>query len=397
MFEIVGREEELASLHAFIGDAPEGPAALVLEGEAGIGKSTLWLAGVEHARERGLRVLSSRPAEAERSLAHVGLGDLFDGRPRRRAACTGTAEAARARGGAPPRGGGRRDGRSAGARAGGSRRRCRLLAAKASRSRRDRRRAVARSTRRRALSRSRCEGSTRTTCSCCSPGGSSTERGRRASSRRSARRASSGCRWGRSASARSIGSCATGSAGPSRARHCSASTRDRAETRSSRWSWPAFSTSDVDPLQPLPVPETLEELVRARISGLPASTREALALASALGTPSEALLERAGVEADALEPAIAAHVIERENGTIRFTHPLLSSVLYRDLGDGAAERSRADRGSRRRPAPPRPSPRALEGRAGRRRRGACSTTPRGWRPIAARRPSRPSSPSRRSG
>ena len=42
-----------------------GMAALVLEGEAGIGKSTLWLAGVEAARERGLRVLSARPAEVE--------------------------------------------------------------------------------------------------------------------------------------------------------------------------------------------------------------------------------------------------------------------------------------------------------------------------------------------
>ena len=50
--EIVGREEELASLHAFIAEAEGGPAALVLEGEAGIGKSTLWLAGVEHARAR---------------------------------------------------------------------------------------------------------------------------------------------------------------------------------------------------------------------------------------------------------------------------------------------------------------------------------------------------------
>jgi predicted ATPase len=77
--EIVSREEELALLHAFIGREREGPAALVLEGEAGIGKSTLWLAGVEHARARGLRVLSSRPAEAERGLAYVGLDDLFEG------------------------------------------------------------------------------------------------------------------------------------------------------------------------------------------------------------------------------------------------------------------------------------------------------------------------------
>src|SRR5207237_2019304 len=80
---------------------------------------------------------------------------------------------------------------------------------------------------------------------------------------------------------------------------------------------------DSDPLEPLPVPERLDELVRARLAGLPAATRDALALASALGTPSVSLLEVAGVEADALAPAFAAHVIERADGTIRFTHPLL--------------------------------------------------------------------------
>ena len=154
---------------------------------------------------------------------------------------------------------------------------------------------------------------------------------------------------------------------------------------------------DIKPLQPLAVPESLEALVRVRISGLPASTREALALASALGTPSESLLERAGVAAEALEPAIVARVIERENGAIRFTHPLLSSVLYCGPGRGAAERSRPDRGNRPGSARPRPSPRALEGRAGRRCRGACSTAPGYWRPIVVRPPSRPSSPSRRSG
>jgi DNA-binding CsgD family transcriptional regulator len=89
---------------------------------------------------------------------------------------------------------------------------------------------------------------------------------------------------------------------------------------------------DIDPLEPLPVPETLDELVRERLAALPAVTRDALALASALGTPSESLLQRAGISPDALAPAVAAHVIERENGTIRFTHPLLSSVLYLDLG-----------------------------------------------------------------
>ena len=77
-FEIVGREEDRATVEAFLGRSEGGASALVLEGEAGIGKSTLWLAGVQVARSRGLRVLVSRPAEAERGLAHAGLGDLLE-------------------------------------------------------------------------------------------------------------------------------------------------------------------------------------------------------------------------------------------------------------------------------------------------------------------------------
>src|SRR5687767_6873842 len=77
--EIVGRDEELGALDGFLGsNAALGPRALVLEGEAGIGKSTLWLAGIEAARERGLRVLSARPAEVELGVAHAGLGDLLE-------------------------------------------------------------------------------------------------------------------------------------------------------------------------------------------------------------------------------------------------------------------------------------------------------------------------------
>ena len=71
----------------------------------------------------------------------------------------------------------------------------------------------------------------------------------------------------------------------------------------------------------------------ARIAALPASTRHALAFVAAAGTTSVSLMDRAGVAADALDAAFAARVIERENGTIRFTHPLLASVLYADLGE----------------------------------------------------------------
>ena len=75
--DIIGREDELSVVNAFLDGPTAGLRALVLEGEAGIGKSTLWLAGVAAARERSFQVLISRPAETERTLAHVVLGDLF--------------------------------------------------------------------------------------------------------------------------------------------------------------------------------------------------------------------------------------------------------------------------------------------------------------------------------
>ncbi len=77
--EVVGRDAELSVVAAFVDGTRDGPTALVLEGDPGIGKSTLWQAGIDRARARGLRVLAARPAEAERGLAHAGLGDLLEG------------------------------------------------------------------------------------------------------------------------------------------------------------------------------------------------------------------------------------------------------------------------------------------------------------------------------
>jgi predicted ATPase len=75
---IVGRERELARVRSFVGSVPEGPSALLLEGAAGIGKTTLWQAGVSIARARGHRVLACRAAESEARLSYAALGDLFD-------------------------------------------------------------------------------------------------------------------------------------------------------------------------------------------------------------------------------------------------------------------------------------------------------------------------------
>jgi len=72
--EIVGREDEVAALHAFFDRAGGGPGDVVLEGDAGIGKPTLWLAGVEVARERSLRVRSVAEAGSPASAAPFGVG-----------------------------------------------------------------------------------------------------------------------------------------------------------------------------------------------------------------------------------------------------------------------------------------------------------------------------------
>ena len=74
---MIGRVEQLDAIDDFLTD--RGARALVVEGEAGIGKSTLWLAGVELALARGQAVLRARPAAVETSLAFAGLHDLLGG------------------------------------------------------------------------------------------------------------------------------------------------------------------------------------------------------------------------------------------------------------------------------------------------------------------------------
>ncbi|KKW64715.1 AAA family ATPase [Mycolicibacterium elephantis] len=66
------------TIDGFLESTTVGPSALLIEGEAGIGKTTLWLAAVEQAQARGFRVLSARAAEAESVLAYTALADLLD-------------------------------------------------------------------------------------------------------------------------------------------------------------------------------------------------------------------------------------------------------------------------------------------------------------------------------
>jgi len=75
---VSGREAELEELDAFFA-APPTQSGLVLIGKPGIGKSTLWEAGIAAAHRRGVTALSARPASAEARLSFAGLTDLLDG------------------------------------------------------------------------------------------------------------------------------------------------------------------------------------------------------------------------------------------------------------------------------------------------------------------------------
>ncbi len=75
---VAGRETELAEIRR-LGYSGAAGGALVLTGGPGIGKTTLWEAGIRLARDRGIRVLAARPSEAEGQFSFSALSDLLAG------------------------------------------------------------------------------------------------------------------------------------------------------------------------------------------------------------------------------------------------------------------------------------------------------------------------------
>ena len=327
MHEIVGRDEELGFIEAFLARPAGGPAGLVLEGAAGIGKSTLWSVGVAAARAR-FRVLSSRPGEVEQGLPNVALSDLLEGvldevrpalsAPRRRAL-----EAA-------------------------------LLVEEASQPVDPRTLAAAV---RSALEVLAAEGPIVLAVDDVQWLDPSSESALAFALRRLD-----------DASvllllARRLGDEATPSALVDALESDRMSRMDvrplsvgathrlvqlrlgrtlrrptllRLHETSGGNPFYALELArlvraEVDPMQPLRVPDTLESLVRRRLDRLPKRTRRALMHVSALAQASREVLKAAGISEEELEPAVAAHVLEVEDDSIRFTHPLLASVTYQHL------------------------------------------------------------------
>ena len=77
--ELVGRDAELEIVRRYLDLLATGPAGLVIRGEPGIGKTSVWATAIDMASERGARVLTARPVEAELALGYAALGDLLQG------------------------------------------------------------------------------------------------------------------------------------------------------------------------------------------------------------------------------------------------------------------------------------------------------------------------------
>lgn len=76
---VFGREPELREVGVFLNEDPSRAGALRIEGEAGVGKTTLWAEAVRLSHGGGWRVLSAAASEQEAKLAFATLSDLLGG------------------------------------------------------------------------------------------------------------------------------------------------------------------------------------------------------------------------------------------------------------------------------------------------------------------------------
>jgi DNA-binding NarL/FixJ family response regulator len=336
--EVVGRDEELAAVVAFLESTEALPRALLLEGEAGIGKTTLWRAGVEAARELSYGVLRAIPAEKEATFSYSVLSDLLaevldevlPGLPRPQRRALEVALHLRDADGPPP------EQHTLGVALLGV---LRTLAASkpvvlavddvqwldrssaamlefASRRLREERVAVLLA--------------------------------RRQSSTLDSDRLELAVPEERRLAVR-VGPLSMGALHRLVRNRLGASLARPAlhKVHEASGGNPLYalelvralesSGGRIRPGHPLPVPETLEAILRERIDALPVDVRQVLAAAAALRRPTESMLGNW----PALEQATEAGLIELRNDEVSFTHPLLASAAYGSVT--AAERRRLHR------------------------------------------------------
>lgn len=77
--KIAGRADEMGAVQQLLTRARTGPAGLIVDGDTGIGKSTVWRAAIAVAAAMGFTVLVASGAPAEAGLAFAGLADVLAG------------------------------------------------------------------------------------------------------------------------------------------------------------------------------------------------------------------------------------------------------------------------------------------------------------------------------
>lgn len=79
MADPVGRNRERDQVATFLAAAASAPAVLTIEGEAGIGKTTLCSYCLDQARDSEALILACHPSAAESAMSFAGLTDLLAG------------------------------------------------------------------------------------------------------------------------------------------------------------------------------------------------------------------------------------------------------------------------------------------------------------------------------
>src|SRR5919197_4589577 len=75
--DLVGRGRETDVLYGLVDGASSGGAALVVLGEAGIGKTVLMRAAAQHARDAGMLVVETTGIESQSGFPYAGLQQLL--------------------------------------------------------------------------------------------------------------------------------------------------------------------------------------------------------------------------------------------------------------------------------------------------------------------------------
>src|SRR5262249_28759351 len=91
---------------------------------------------------------------------------------------------------------------------------------------------------------------------------------------------------------------------------------------------------DLQNADDVPIPASLQELVRDRLELLPGPSREATEVAAALSKPTRGLIDAVTGSPDsgaAIEAAATVGIVDLEGDRVRFAHPLLASITYAQI------------------------------------------------------------------